>query len=79
MRTNQDLAVNAVPQQALMDFATDDEAIVRVLREIYRKLQALYVAQGARLPNDVYMAMLYAHVALINHDNLGTGLHQEGQ
>lgn len=40
--------------------------IVMLLREVHDKYQALFVAHGSCIPNDVYMAMMYTRVALMN-------------
>lgn len=40
--------------------------IVMLLREVHDKYQALFIAHGTRIPNDVWMAMMYTRVALMN-------------
>lgn len=46
--------------------ARREAEIVILLREVHDKYQALFVAHGSYVPNDVWMAMMYARVALMN-------------
>lgn len=48
------------------DRARAEAEIVMLLREVHDKYQALFVARGANVPNDVYMAMMYTRGALMN-------------
>lgn len=47
----------------------DHDVMVCALREAHERLQGLYVAHGTRLPNDIFMALMYVRQSLINHDH----------
>ncbi len=61
-----EIAKTPAPANAETERTRREAEIVMLLHEVHDRYQALFVAHGAAIPNDVYMAMMYTRVALMN-------------